>query len=68
MMAIEQGIVTISDMKNFIYDQGMIGLVVDTQHIGIEINLFVAQMAGIRIRAQLVEVAKTVIKNDLGLE
>lgn len=68
MMALEQRIVTLSDIENFIYDRGMIGLFVDDQHISIEINLFVAQVAGIQIRAQLLEVAKTVIKYDLELE
>ena len=51
-------ILTVSDIKNFTREGGIIGFITDDKRIGIEINLKNAQKANIKISALLLEIAK----------
>jgi hypothetical protein len=54
-------ILTVSDKPNFIDQGGMIGLVMDDNRLGFEINLNAANIGGIHVSAQLLKLAKNVI-------
>ena len=53
-------VVTVSDKPNFIDQGGMIGLVQGDNRLGFEINLDVANAAGVHISAQMLKLAKRV--------
>ncbi|MGR8931124.1 MAG: YfiR family protein [Gammaproteobacteria bacterium] len=55
-------IVTVSEDKTFIQHHGMIGLVTEGNRLAFEINLDAALDGGIHVSAQLVKLAKEVIK------
>lgn len=53
-------IVTVSDSPDFVVRGGMIGLIRDGNRVGFEVNMQAANMAGLRISAQLLKLAKSV--------
>jgi len=56
-------ILTVSDIKAFAQQGGMIGFVVDEDKVKMEINLNAAKSAGIKISSKLLEIAKKVYWN-----
>lgn len=55
-------VLTISDVPEFVDRGGMIGLVVDNQNIGFEVNLLSASESRLRLSSQLLNLAWKVIK------
>lgn len=55
-------VLTVSDMNDFVDHGGMIGFVTNEQKVKLEINAKAATSAGLRIDAQLLEVALKVIQ------
>ncbi len=59
-------ILTVSSVKNFVREGGMIGFVSMNNTIGMEINHTSALYAGLNLNAKLLEVANTVIAGTSG--
>lgn len=53
-------ILTISEIDSFIDEGGMVGLVRDQNHVGFEVNLALVNIVGLKMRAQLLKLAKRV--------
>lgn len=56
-----QPVLTVSDMDNFAQQGGMIGFVTSENKIKVEVNTKAVIKAGLRVDAQLLEIAKRVI-------
>lgn len=53
-----RGVLTVSDIPDFVQHQGVIGFVTEGGKVRIEINLAAATKAGLKISAKLLEVAR----------
>jgi hypothetical protein len=56
----EVGILTVSDSGSFAADGGMVGLVLNDDHVQLQINLEAAQAAGLKVSSRLVNVSVVV--------
>ena len=57
-------VLTVGDTKGFLESGGIINLVMEKNKVRFEINIKVAQEAGLKIRSKLLSLAKRVIKNS----
>jgi len=60
-------VLTVGEMTNFIESGGITNLLVEEKKVGFEINVTAAKRAGLKIRSQLLRLAKRVVdKNSVG--
>jgi hypothetical protein len=57
------GVLTVSDTQGFIEDGGAINFVIEDNKVRFDINLTASEKAGLKIRSQLLRLAKKVIKD-----
>ncbi len=62
---LESPVLTVSDNSKFVDMGGVIGFVMRSQHVKIEINLDAAKRASIKIRAQLMEIATRIVDSNI---
>jgi len=60
----KQGVLTVSDMPQFVNRGGMIQFVTDEKRVRFEVNLTAAQRAGLTLSSELLKVATVVRTND----
>jgi len=60
----KQGVLTVSDMPQFVNRGGMIQFVTDDKRVRFEVNLTAAQRAGLTLSSELLKVATVVRTND----
>lgn len=56
-----QPILTVSDIKNFVYKGGMIGFVLKEDNVRLEINFGAIKSSGLNISSKLLELAEKVV-------
>ena len=61
-----RGILTVGDGENFVRAGGMIAFVIDHQRVRFDINLTVAEGAGLKLSSKLLNVARSVHKIGMG--
>ena len=59
----DSGVLTIGEMPEFLEKGGVINFIMEKQKVRFEINAAVADRNGLKIRSQLLKLAKRVIKN-----
>jgi len=57
-------VLTVGDMNGFLESGGVINFIIENKKVRFEINIPAAKRAGLEIRAQLLRLAKRVIKED----
>ncbi len=60
----EYNILTVGDMKNFLENGGIINFTMEQNKIRFDVNVTAAKDSNLKIRSQLLRLAKTVIKKD----
>ena len=61
----DQGVLTVSDAQEFFDAGGIINFVIENNKVRFDINLTASEKAGLKIRSQLLRLAKKVIKNGV---
>lgn len=59
-----QPVLTVADVPGFLEAGGIVNFLVEEKKVGFEINLAAAEKAGLKIRSQLLRLAKRVVKQD----
>ncbi len=57
------GVLTVSDTQGFLEDGGIVNFVIEDNKVRFDINLTASEKAGLKIRSQLLRLAKKVIKD-----
>lgn len=58
----DRSVLTVADMQGFLEAGGIVNFVIKENKIGFEINLVAAEQAKLKVRSQLLQLAKRVIK------
>ena len=61
----DQGVLTVADTQEFLDTGGIVNFVIEDNKVRFEINLTASEKAGLKIRSQLLRLAKKVIKNGV---
>jgi hypothetical protein len=59
------GVLTVSDTQGFLEDGGIVNFVIEDNKVRFDINLTASEKAGLKIRSQLLRLAKKVIKDGV---
>jgi len=59
------GVLTVADTQGFIEDGGIVNFIIEDNKVRFDINLTASEKAGLKIRSQLLRLAKKVIKNGV---
>jgi len=62
----DHGILTVGDARGFCERGGMVNLLVDSGRVGVELNRFEADRAGLQINSKLIQLARDVPTRDRG--
>ena len=57
------GVLTVADTQGFLEDGGIVNFVIEDNKVRFDINLTASEKAGLKIRSQLLRLAKKVIKD-----
>ncbi|MGA2070398.1 MAG: YfiR family protein [Sedimentisphaerales bacterium] len=61
----DQGVLTVADTQEFLDTGGIVNFVIENNKVRFDINLTASEKAGLKIRSQLLRLAKKVIKNGV---
>ena len=61
----DQGVLTVSDIREFLDAGGIVSFVIEDNKARFDINLTASEKAGLRIRSQLLRLAKKVVKDGV---
>jgi hypothetical protein len=61
----DQGVLTVSDIREFLDAGGIVSFVIEDNKVRFDINLTASEKAGLRIRSQLLRLAKKVVKDGV---
>jgi hypothetical protein len=59
------GVLTVADTQGFLEDGGIVNFIIEDNKVRFDINLTASEKAGLKIRSQLLRLAKKVIKNGV---
>jgi hypothetical protein len=59
----DQGILTVSDTQEFLDAGGIVNFIIEDNKVRFDINLTASEKAGLKIRSQLLRLAKKVVKD-----
>jgi hypothetical protein len=59
------GVLTVADTQGFLDDGGIVNFIIEDNKVRFDINLTASEKAGLKIRSQLLRLAKKVIKNGV---
>jgi len=64
----DHSVLTVADMQGFLESGGIVNFVIEENKVGFEINIAAAEHAKLKIRSQLLRLAKRIVEEDVAQE
>jgi Holliday junction resolvasome RuvABC DNA-binding subunit len=61
----DHSVLTVADMQGFLESGGIVNFVIEENKVGFEINIAAAEHAKLKIRSQLLRLAKRIVEEDV---